>query len=133
MSEKVELARRLIDAFTALDLVEAQWLCDSDVRLVTLFDGPGVEPFRGHEGLRQWFAWLERLWASLETADVEFEERGDWVLAWGRVRLRGRDSPAEVESEFGSAIEIAGATVIAAGVYGGRDEAAAAIDATVAG
>jgi hypothetical protein len=36
MSEKTELARRLIDAFTALDLAEAQRIRAPDVRLVTL-------------------------------------------------------------------------------------------------
>jgi ketosteroid isomerase-like protein len=133
MSENIELARRLIDAFTALDLDEAQRLCEPDVRLATLFDSPGVEPFCGHEGLRQWFTRLDHLWSSLETSEVDFEERGDWVLAWGRARLRGRDSPGEVESEFAAAIEIAGATVVSAGIYAGRDEAAAAIDAAPAG
>jgi ketosteroid isomerase-like protein len=133
MSENVELARRLIAAFTALDLEGAQRLCDPDVRLVTLFDAPGVEPFRGHAGLRQWFARLDHLWSSLETPDVDFEERGDWVLGWGHARLRGRDNPDVVESEFGSAIEIAGGTVVSAGIYGGRDEAAAAIEAALAG
>jgi steroid delta-isomerase-like uncharacterized protein len=131
MSERTELANRLIEAFTALDLEEAQRLCAADVRLSTLFDGPGVEPFAGHEGLRQWFARLEHLWSSLEVSDVAYEERGDWVLGWGRARLRGRESAGEVESEFGSAVEIARGVVVFAGVYGRREEAAAEIERAV--
>jgi ketosteroid isomerase-like protein len=133
MSENTELARRLFDAFTELDLAEAQRLCDPEVRLVTLFDAPGVEPFRGHDGLRQWFERLERLWSSLEVTEAHYEERGDWVLGWGRTLLRGRDVPGDVESEFGAAIQVEGGRVVAAGVYGGRDDALAEIESAAAG
>ena len=56
---------------------------------------------RGHEGVREM---LRDLWGAFAVLHAEYSETrdlGDRILAIGRIRARGRESGAEIESPLG--------------------------------
>ena len=108
---------------------EAIRICDPDVELTTLFDRIGGPRFRGHQGVRDWFARVEELWAFVEVADWRVEDLDDWVLMTGTARLRGRASPDVIEAEWAAAGKIADHRFVKFGIYLTRGEAVAAIEA----
>jgi ketosteroid isomerase-like protein len=99
---KTDLARQAFDAFNRRDVEEILQLMDPAIE----FSAPTAEvansgePYRGHEGIRKYFADVERVWEELDVMPAEYREVGDHVLAFGRVYGRGeggyiQDSPAQ--------------------------------------
>ncbi len=124
-----DLALRMVDAIHHGSVDEAIRMCQPDVELTTLFDRLGGPKLRGHAGVREWFARLDELWAFVEIRDWRAEERGDWVLATGTARMRGRASPNVLETPWISAGKVDGGRFAKFGVYLDRAEAEAAIEA----
>jgi ketosteroid isomerase-like protein len=96
MSENVELVRRSFDAMAAWDVDGLLALYDRDVEFLPL-TGTRVESggYRGHEGVRAYFAEARDLWDVLEPQAGECTDLGDRVLVSGHCRVRGRASGAE--------------------------------------
>jgi ketosteroid isomerase-like protein len=96
MSENVELVRRSFEAMSAWDVDALLRLYDPDVEFLPL-TGTRVEGggYRGHEGVRAYFAEARDLWDVMEPEGHEFSELGESVLVAGRCRVRGRLSGAE--------------------------------------
>jgi ketosteroid isomerase-like protein len=96
MSASVELVRRSFEAMAAWDVDTLLRLYDPDVEFLPL-TGTLVESggYRGHEGVRAYFAEAADLWDVLEPEGHEYTESGDFVLVAGRCRVRGRVSGAE--------------------------------------
>jgi ketosteroid isomerase-like protein len=117
----------MIDAVMRSSADEAVAMCEPDIELTTLFDRLGGPSFRGHQGVREWFARVEALWAFVELRDWKIEEHGDWILVTGLVRMRGRGSPEVLEMEWASAGRIHEGRFATFGVYVNRGEALAAI------
>jgi uncharacterized protein len=99
---KTDLARQAFDAFNRRDVEEMVRLMDPGIE----FFAPTAElanagnPYRGHDGIRKYFADVARVWEELEVMPGEFREVDDHVLAFGRVYGRGeggyiQDSPAQ--------------------------------------
>jgi ketosteroid isomerase-like protein len=82
---RTEIAQRLFDAFNARDLDVSLSLLHADVVFepvsgAVLNDG---EPYRGHEGMRRYFADVQAHWRELTVNPVHLREAGDAVVALG--------------------------------------------------
>jgi ketosteroid isomerase-like protein len=98
----IDLVRRVFDAFTARDIDAMLALSSPEIE----FWGPTAsfaregKPYRGHEGLRQYFDDVASVWRTLEVVPHDFRDLGDRVLVIGRVYARGAggyisDSPTQ--------------------------------------
>jgi ketosteroid isomerase-like protein len=96
VSENVDLVRRSFEAMSAWDVDTLLRLYDPEVEFLPL-TGTRVESggYRGHEGVRAYFAEVRDLWDVLEPQGQEYSDLGDCVVVAGRCRVRGRVSRAE--------------------------------------
>jgi ketosteroid isomerase-like protein len=81
MSENAELVRRSFEAMSAWDAEALLRLYDTDVEFLPL-TGTRVESggYRGHEGVRAYFAEARDLWDVMEPEGHEYRDLGDRVL-----------------------------------------------------
>jgi ketosteroid isomerase-like protein len=89
--EDIEVVKLTFDAFARRDADAAlQWI-DPQVRLwlVTAAVSRGGRPYVGHEGFREYWRDVHRLWQQLELVPVEFELIGDAVVVVGEVLASG--------------------------------------------
>ncbi len=84
------------------------------------------EPFRGHEGARQWLAALDENFETWEIVMDEVHERGDLVVVLGWVNARGRGSGVELEQKVGWVYVFSGDRMIRLDTYYDHAQAAAA-------
>ena len=90
--ENVQVVRRVFDAFVRRDVEAALEVMGADVE----FSAPGTQAlvekhvsYEGHDGVRDYFADVARVWAELEVFLHEYHVVGDdRVLVVGRVRGR---------------------------------------------
>lgn len=92
---KTEIAQRLFDAFNARDLDGALELLHpalvfEPVSGAVINDG---EPYRGHEGMRRYFADVHEHWRELTVKPVHLREAGEAVVALGHVSGLGPAGP----------------------------------------
>lgn len=98
--DSVAIIREVFAAFARRDLegVLEHLHPDVEFHAPTADIARGGEPYRGLEGLREYFGDVERLWEELRLSPVSFEEIDGGVLVTGRVWARGSgrviDSPA---------------------------------------
>jgi ketosteroid isomerase-like protein len=98
----VDLVRRLYEAFAERDLEGMMAVTSPDLEWFPVQTASMVQrsgPYRGHEGLRTYFADVDRVWRQLDIIPRDFRDLGDRVLVLGRVYGRGAggyisDSPA---------------------------------------
>lgn len=80
-----------------------------------------TEPYRGHEGMREYFRDVARVWDDLRLKPRVFREVGDVVLVTGRVNAR---SPARiVEGSTGWIFRVEDGRVIYGRVYASAADA----------
>ena len=73
-----------------------------DVEIQTgISDAFQGQPFRGHEGARQWLAALDENFETWRIVMDECREQGDVVVVLGEVHARGRGSGIELVQEVG--------------------------------
>jgi ketosteroid isomerase-like protein len=125
-----EICQALIDALNRGD-VEA---CVADCHQEVEWESPGVrveggEPYRGHEGIRRYFADLDDAWRDIRIDVDEMRDFGDWVLALGRTHVRGRAGGVDFDYEIGTLCELRDGRLVRARVYLDHDEALAAASA----
>lgn len=98
--DSVAIIREVFAAFARRDLegVLEHLHPDVEFHAPTADIAHGGEPYRGLEGLREYFADVERLWEELRLSPASFEDIDGGVLVIGRVWARGSgrviDSPA---------------------------------------
>lgn len=90
MGRDIEVLRRAYAAFARRDLDRMLELLDPELEFhaVTAEETGRSEPYRGLEGMRRYFADEAAAWDELRLLPYEFEPRGDWVVATGRVYAR---------------------------------------------
>jgi ketosteroid isomerase-like protein len=96
-----ELTRTAFAAWNARRFDEVlRYFHEDAVWDMTPFELAGVGEYRGHEGLRRFFAeWLEAFPdSSVEVEDVEV--RGDWTLSIVEQRVSGSSSHAQVPFRY---------------------------------
>ena len=89
--DDVAIIRRVFAAFARRDLAAMQDLMDPDVQFMapTAEMAHGGEPYRGSEGMEQYFADVDEVWDELRLTPESFRQVGDVVLVRGRVWGRG--------------------------------------------
>jgi ketosteroid isomerase-like protein len=95
-SPEVEVVRGIYEAFARRDLEAALRLIAEDAELVV----PGTaeqlgrtEPYRGHAGVRQYFADAQRVWRELVLHADDIRAAGGGVVVFGHVEGRVGDAP----------------------------------------
>jgi ketosteroid isomerase-like protein len=71
-----------------------------------LFAGVEGGVYRGHEGVRQWFANLDEAFESFSLEVSEMGDLGHRLLVIGTLHARGRGSGVPVESAVGIVAEV---------------------------
>jgi ketosteroid isomerase-like protein len=126
--ENIELVRRAFEAFSRRDLEALLELVHPDGEFVAptgSIAGRGT-PYRGHDGMRQYFEDVARIWEELEVIPHEFREVGNQVVALGRVYGRGLDGLL-VDSPTGWVWTIEGDKIVRGEVFTSRQEALDAV------
>jgi ketosteroid isomerase-like protein len=96
--ENVELARRAIDAFNRRDLEAFLALNDRDVQFHSrLVEVEGGGPFRGHDGVRDWWESLLAISPDFMSELDEVRDAGEVTVSRVRQRGRGGESDAPME------------------------------------
>jgi uncharacterized protein len=124
VSGNVELVERSFEAMRAWDLDALLRLYDPDVEFLPL-TGTRVESggYRGHEGVRAYFAEARSLWDVLEPHGQEHMDLGDRVLVAGHCRVRGRVSGAESDPACAWVIGVRDGMIVSHRTCATRDEA----------
>jgi ketosteroid isomerase-like protein len=113
MSENVDLVRRSFEAMSSWDVDALLRLYDPEVEFLPL-TGTRVESggYRGHEGVRAYFAEARELWDLLEPQGHKFNDFGDRVVVAGRCRVRGSLSGAESNPECAWVIDVRDGAIV---------------------
>lgn len=134
--ENVEAVRRLIDANNSDDiefaLATAIELTDPDAEFTSIM--AAVEPvtFRGHEGMRGYFADMEESWQQWTMhAEEVVEVAPDVVLATLRTHLVGRGSGVTVAAERAGLFEMSAGRLVSGRIYANREDALDALEGRV--
>ena len=90
LTDDVELVRRLFAAFAARDLDAAlPYIApDCELHLETRRRAGRPGPYRGHDGLREYFADVERVWDELDLYLDDFRTIPGAVITMGHVEGR---------------------------------------------
>jgi ketosteroid isomerase-like protein len=91
----VTVVKAVFAAFAERDFERVLDLVDPEFEFTTVTsDYAGrTEPYRGHEGMREYFRDVALVWDDLRLTPREFREVGDSILVTGRVTAR---SPARI-------------------------------------
>jgi uncharacterized protein len=124
--ENVQVVRRVFDAFVRRDVEAALEVMDADVE----FSAPATQAlvekhvsYEGHDGVRDYFEDVARVWAELDVFLHEYHEVGDdRVLVVGRVRGRGTERQI-VDEPAQWAWRIEGEKIVWGHVFTNREEA----------
>jgi ketosteroid isomerase-like protein len=126
-SPNVALIRGAFERWNAGDRTPPLDLIDPDVEIQTaIADAFQGEPFRGHEGAREWLAALDENFETWTLAVDEFFERGETIVALGHIRARGRGSGVELDQEVGWVFRIRDGKMFRLRTFLDREEALAA-------
>src|SRR5687768_11100444 len=122
-SRNVALVQRAYEAFTRRDVEGLVETCAEDVEfnLPTAQLTRVVLPYRGHDGLRVCVRDAARVWSELRLEPREFRERGDLVVAIGRVYAWGAGRVVDMPAAW--VWEIRDGLVARLNVYESADEA----------
>jgi ketosteroid isomerase-like protein len=124
MADNVALVRSSLEAMAAWDVDALLSVYATDVEFLPL-TGTRVETggYRGHDGVRAYFAEARELWDVLEPHGVEYREVGDHVLVAGHCRVRGRTSGAESDPACAWVIGVRDGKIISHRTCASFDEA----------
>ena len=95
MESDIDVVRAVFEAFTERDVegVLAHSHPDIEFSAVTGDHAGHTEPYRGHDGIRQYFRDVSAVWDELRVVPDDYRESGDTILVTGRVSAR---SPARI-------------------------------------
>ena len=123
----IDVVREVYAAFAARDIERVEAVLDPDVVFIAVTGGiiGRTEPYRGHEGMREYFRDVGRVWDELVLTPREFEEVGDAILVTGRVSAR---SPSRmISGSTGWVWRVRNGLVVYVRVYASAAEARAAV------
>jgi ketosteroid isomerase-like protein len=124
----MEVVQAVFEAFAERDVEGVLAYAHSDIELrpVTGDIAGRAEPYRGHDGIREYFRDVATLWDELRIVPNEFRQDGDTILVTGRVSAR---SPARiVAGSTGWIWRVANGLVTYARVYPSAADAMAAFE-----
>jgi ketosteroid isomerase-like protein len=119
--ENVEVARRAYDAWNRDDLDAFLAELDPEVVWHTAIEGSAEGDdmvYRGHDGARQiWKDYRGEVFSRIESWETELLDLGDSVLRLGHLKVIGRTSGVEMESEFAQHVVIRDGLIVASRDY----------------
>jgi ketosteroid isomerase-like protein len=86
--ESIEIVRRIYEAFARRDIEAALEYAAPDIELMpngTASILGRAEPYRGHEGVREYFADAGRVWQDIRISADDFRSTAGGVVVFGRV------------------------------------------------
>jgi ketosteroid isomerase-like protein len=88
----IDVVKATFAAFAARDLDSVLALSDAEIELTAVTGelAGRTDPYRGHDGVRQYFRDVSAAWEELHLTPREFRAIGDWVLVTGKVSARSR-------------------------------------------
>ena len=89
--------------------------------------------YRGHAGLREWFAELREAWEILDHTPLEVVDAGDVIAFLCKIRLRARASGIELDSRLGQVFWIERGLIVRERDFSDWDEALHAAGIPTAG
>jgi ketosteroid isomerase-like protein len=125
----IDVVKEVYAAFAARDIERVEALLDPDVVFIAVTGGiiGRTEPYRGHEGMREYFSDVALTWDELVLTPREFEEVGDAILVTGRVSAR---SPSRmISGSTGWVWRVRNGLVVYVRVYSSAAEARSAVSA----
>jgi ketosteroid isomerase-like protein len=125
----IELVKATFAAFAARDLETVLAMADPEIEL-TAPTGEHVgrtEPYRGHDGLREYFRDVAGVWEELRLTPREFREQGGLILVTGKVSARSRSRT--VSGSTGWVWRVRDGKVVYVRVYASAADAIAALEA----
>src|SRR4051794_3465743 len=126
--ENVEIVRRGFEHANRRDVDGFLTYLDPEFELRSAVVG-GAEGnvYRGPDGVRQWLANLDETFEELINEPIELRDLGDRVLAFGRIRARGRESGLNLDSPTGWVFTLRDGKLVAAEGFMSRAEALEAV------
>jgi len=124
----MDVVKAVFSAFAERDVEGVLRHAHADIEFgaVTGDHAGRTEPYRGHDGLRQYFRDVAAVWDDLRIVPGEFRQSGDTVLVTGRVSAR---SPARiVAGSTGWIWRLRDGLVVHARVYPSAADAMAAFE-----
>ncbi len=125
----IDVVREVFAAFAARDAERVVAVLDPDVVFIAVTGGVvgRTEPYRGYEGMREYFRDVGRVWDELVLTPREFEQVGDMILVTGRVSAR---SPSRmISGSTGWVWRVRDGRVVYGRVYASAAEAVEAVRA----
>ena len=124
----IEVVKATFAAFADRDLETVLSLAHPDIEFsaVTGEQAGRTEPYRGHDGLRQYFRDVAAQWEELRLTPREFRAEGDLVLVTGRVSARSRSRT--ISGSTGWIWRVRGGKVVYGKVYASAADAIAALE-----
>jgi ketosteroid isomerase-like protein len=95
MDSDMDVVKAVFEAFTERDVEGVLAYSHPEIELgaVTGDHAGRTDPYRGHDGIRQYFRDVSAVWDDLRIVAGEFRSDGDTILVTGRVSAR---SPARI-------------------------------------
>ena len=126
-SSDIDVVKEVYAAFAVRDVERVEAVLDPDVVFIAVTGGilGRTQPYHGHEGMREYFRDVGRVWDELVLTPREFEQIGDQILVTGRVSAR---SPSRmISGSTGWVWRVRNGLVVYARVYSSAAEARAAV------
>ena len=124
MSERdVEAVRAALEAFNRRDWDGVIELTDPDAEFLPLRAQLEGTPYRGHDGLRRFFADAAEEWDELKIEGEEWRDLGDRILVIGHFRARGRNSGVELHSPAAWLVSVRDGKLVYLRAYSDPEEA----------
>jgi ketosteroid isomerase-like protein len=123
----IDVVQEVYAAFAARDIERVEAVLDPDVVFIAVTGGilGRTEPYRGYEGMREYFRDVGRVWDELVLTPREFEQVGNEILVTGRVSAR---SPSRmISGSTGWVWRVRNGLVVYVRVYASAAEAIAAV------
>ena len=127
--EDVEVIREAFERWNSRDI--DYWIKHADPQVeiwskYAALDQAG-EPYRGHDGMREWRAEIDRNFDVHEVFADEVREARGKVLVLGAVRFRGKTSRTEMDYSFGWVCEMRDGALLRMFFYSSHSEALEAV------
>jgi ketosteroid isomerase-like protein len=129
----IEVVKATFAAFAARDLEGVLALAHPDIELtaVTGEYAGRTEPYRGHDGMREYFRDVAAIWEDLRLTPREFRADGDLIVVTGKVSARSRSRT--VTGSTGWLWRVTDGKVTVIRVYASAADALAALAALESG
>jgi ketosteroid isomerase-like protein len=125
--ENVEIVQAALEAFNRRDGVGFDRLLAADAEIVPVRAAIEGVVFRGVDAGSQYCVAVDERWEDLRWEVEEIRDGGEWVLALGHIRGRGRDSGAVIDALGAWVAEVRGSRIARFQTFSDRAEALKAV------